>query len=114
MEGRIEGQTDPIFYKTLPATDGDPIWDDLEQQARKIRKNQDFSETTCANQQKVDFAETKIFCWLLWFLKYIDTSRPIPDEEKKIKLNIYFHTSLWWLHKTFWGTIKKCENKNLT
>ena len=43
------------------------------------------------------------------------------------KLNLYFHTSLWWLkrfyeglkdlkglHKTFWGTTKKCENKNLT
>ena len=42
----------------------------------------------------------------------------------KIKLNFYFHTSLWCfkrfyeslkgLHKTFWGTTKKCENKNLT
>ena len=41
----------------------------------------------------------------------------------KINLIFYFHTSLWWLkrfyedlkdvHKTFWGTIKKCENKNL-
>ena len=41
----------------------------------------------------------------------------------KIKLNFYFHTSLWChnrfyegqgLHKTFWGTTKKCENENLT
>ena len=49
---------------------------------------------------------------------------PIPDEEKKIKLNFYFHTSLWCLksfyeglkglHKTFWGTAKKCDNKTLT
>ena len=49
---------------------------------------------------------------------------PIPDEKKKIKLNFYFHTSLWCLkkfykglkglHKTFWGPTKKCENKNLT
>ena len=41
----------------------------------------------------------------------------------KMKLNFYFHTSLWCLkrfcgglkglHKTFWGTTKKCENKNL-
>ena len=43
---------------------------------------------------------------------------------EKIELNFYFHTSLWYLkrfyeglkglHKTFWGTTKKCENKNLT
>ena len=42
--------------------------------------------------------------------------------EMKIKLNFYFHTSLWCLrrfyeglrgpHKTFWGTTKKCENKS--
>ena len=48
----------------------------------------------------------------------------IPDKVKKIKLNFYFHTSLWCLkrfykglkglHKTFWGTTKKSENKNLT
>ena len=41
----------------------------------------------------------------------------------KINLNFNFHTSLWYLkgiyeglkglHKTFWGTTKKCENKNL-
>ena len=34
----------------------------------------------------------------------------------KINLNFYFHTSSWCLkglHKTFWGTTKKCENKNL-
>ena len=39
------------------------------------------------------------------------------------KLNFYFDTSLWCLkrfyegiqglHKTFWGTTKKCENNNL-
>ena len=44
--------------------------------------------------------------------------------EIKIKLNFYFHTSLWCLerfyesvkglHETFCGTTKKCENKNLT
>ena len=43
---------------------------------------------------------------------------------KKIKLNFYFHASLWCLkkfyeglegfQKTFWGTTKNCENKNLT
>ena len=41
----------------------------------------------------------------------------------KINLNFYFHTSLWYLkefyeglkglRKTFRGTAKKCENKNL-
>ena len=44
--------------------------------------------------------------------------------EIKIKLNLCFGTSLWCLkrfyeglkglHKTFWGTAKRCENKNLT
>ena len=44
--------------------------------------------------------------------------------EIKIKLNFYFHTSLCCLkrfyegikglHKNFWGTAMKCENKNLT
>ena len=29
--------------------------------------------------------------------------------EIKIELNFYFHT-----HKSFWGTSKKYENKNLT
>ena len=42
----------------------------------------------------------------------------------KINLNFDFHFSLWCLkrfyeghqglHKTFWGTTKKCENKNLS
>ena len=49
---------------------------------------------------------------------------PIPDEKKKIKINFYFHTSLWSLkrfykglkslYKTFSGATRKCENKNLT
>ena len=49
---------------------------------------------------------------------------PNHGQRGKIKLNFYFHTSLWCLksfyevlkglHKTFWGTRKKCENKNLT
>ena len=75
--------------------------------------------------------------------KHLILPVPILDEEKKfvflltlkdpfisesfeikIELNFYFHTSLWChkrfyeglkgLHKTFWGTTKKCENKNLT
>ena len=44
--------------------------------------------------------------------------------KRKNDLNLYFHTSLWslkgfyeglkGLHNTFWGTTKKCENKNLS
>ena len=44
--------------------------------------------------------------------------RPKPGRRKKIKLNFYFHASLWCLtrfyeglkglHKTYWGTTKKC------
>ena len=51
-------------------------------------------------------------------------SRPNPGWREKIKSNFYFHTSLRCLkrfyedlnglHKAFWGTTKKCENKNLT
>ena len=47
-------------------------------------------------------------------------SRPDPRRIKKTNFNFYFHTFLWrlkriykGLHKTFWGTTKKCENKNL-
>ena len=49
---------------------------------------------------------------------------PNPGQSEKTKLNCYFHTSLWCLkrfyeglkglkglHKTFWGTTKKCEKK---
>ena len=50
---------------------------------------------------------------------------PVPDpgRREKINLNFYFYISLWCLqrfyqglkglHKTIWGTEKKCENKNL-
>ena len=34
--------------------------------------------------------------------------------EIKIKLNFYFHTSLWCLKKFYEGTTKKYENKNIT
>ena len=42
-----------------------------------------------------------------------------PISGKKNYLNFYFHTSLWYedlkgFHKTFCGTTKKCENKNLS
>ena len=50
-------------------------------------------------------------------------SRPNHRRREKINLDFYFHASLWplkrfyeglkGLHKTFSGTIKKCENKNL-
>ena len=48
-------------------------------------------------------------------------SRPSPGRKEKINLNFRFYTSLWCLerfyeglNKTFWGTAKKCENKNLS
>ena len=56
----------------------------------------------------------------------VNPSRPNPRQREKLSLNFYFHTSFWRLkrlyedlkglkdlHKTFWGTTKKCENKNL-
>ena len=47
------------------------------------------------------------------FLTLKDPSISESCIEIKIKINSYFHTSLWCL-KTFRGTTKKCENKNLT
>ena len=54
----------------------------------------------------------------------INSYRPNSRQSEKFKLNFYFHTSLCSLkrfyeglkdlHKTFWGTAKKCEIKNLT
>ena len=51
-------------------------------------------------------------------------SRPKSGRREKIKLKFYFRFSLWCfkrfyegrkgLCKTFWGTKKKCENKNFT
>ena len=56
--------------------------------------------------------------------KNINSSRLDPGRREKINLNFYFQTSLWYLkrfyeglkclHKTFWGTTKKSENKNLS
>ena len=61
-------------------------------------------------------------------LKCLKPERPVhfwSCIEIKIELNFYFQTSLWCfkrfehflrsgLHKTFWGTTKKCGNKNLS
>ena len=54
----------------------------------------------------------------------INPSRPNLGWREKINLIFYFYTSLWYLkkfyegvkglHKTFWGTTKKCKNKNLS
>ena len=54
----------------------------------------------------------------------INPSRLNHGRREKIKSNFYTHTLLWCLnmffeglndlHKTFSGTTKKCENKNLT
>ena len=57
-------------------------------------------------------------------IAYINPSRQNPGRTEKNKLNSYFHASLLYLkrfyeclkglHKTFWGTTKKCKSKNLT
>ena len=42
-------------------------------------------------------------------------SGPNPGRREKIKLSFYFYTSLWChkrFYETFWGTRKKCDNKN--
>ena len=59
--------------------------------------------------------------WICDTWKIINPSRPEPGLRKKINLSFYFHTSLWCLkrfyeglkglHKTFWDTTKKYENK---
>ena len=68
------------------------------------------------------------YCEKCWMFQIVLTLKdPFISErciEIKIELNFYFHTSLWclkrfyeglWgLRKTFWGTTKNCENKNLT
>ena len=67
-----------------------------------------------------------IFRWAthLYMSLFFNPSCPNPRRREKINLNFCFHTSLSCLkrfyeglrglHKTFWGTTKKCENKNLS
>ena len=60
--------------------------------------------------------------WVKLSLLQLNPSRPNAGRREKINLNFYFRTSLWCLksfyeglqglHKTFWGTTKKFENKN--
>ena len=61
--------------------------------------------------------------WVLSLSSATNLSRSDSGQTEKINLNFYFHTSLRCLesfyeslkglHKTSWGTTKKCENKNL-
>ena len=64
--------------------------------------------------------ETEIWCHIICCnFQLINPSRPNLGRKEKIKLNLYFHTSFWCLkrfyeglkdlHKTFWGTTKKCD-----
>ena len=56
--------------------------------------------------------------------KIVNPSLPGPGQKEKVNLNFYFNTSLLCLkrfykslkaiHKTFRGTTKECENKNLS
>ena len=65
-----------------------------------------------------------VVCWDFFSAFHLTLPVPIPDKERKLTLNVYFHTSLWCLkrfygvlkglHKTFWGTTKKRQNKYLS
>ena len=73
---------------------------------------------------EINIALKNLSEWLKTNKLSVNLSRPNPGRREKIKLNFYFHTSLWYLkrfyeglkglRKTFWDTTKKCENKNLT
>ena len=48
-------------------------------------------------------------------LEWVDHPVPIPGKEKKlVKFSFSHFVVPKGLHKTFWGTTKKCQNKNLT
>ena len=88
---------------------------------RKVWKGKKVSEERICSTS--DFIGKFKFGTSLWYGTYWTLKTRSFSEsciEIKIKLNFYFHTSLWCLkkfyeglHKTFWGTTKKCENKNL-
>ena len=54
------------------------------------------------------YKENKGMCWTLAILGNYQLTLlvPIPDEEKKIKLNFYFHTPLLWCLKRFYQGLK--------
>ena len=65
-------------------------------------------------EEKVSSFFTRIFSHFTFFqmestfsvntdLLSFNPSHPIPDEEKKIKLNFYFYTSLWCLKRFYKG-----------
>ena len=57
--------------------------------------------------------QSNTFIILLFTTFNRSTNEPAKNRvDDKIELNFYFHTSFIF-HKTFWGTTKKCENKNL-
>ena len=72
----------------------------------------------------LQYTEYNVFCPLPNNSSYQHLTLDVPIPDKKKKLHFYFHTSLWCLrrfyeglkdlHKTFWGTTKKCENKNVS
>ena len=69
-----------------------------------------FNQCKCSTWFK--FVGSTLFLQNLWAICRFFRKWLLKQKEK-IKLNFNFHTSLWFL-KTFWGTTKKCENKNLT
>ena len=86
----------------------------------KLKNSEIASVFYCRRTEYLNF---KGWLWLKHYFHF-NPSRPNPGQKEKIKLNFYFHTSLWCLkrfyeglkgfHKTFWDTTKKCEKKKLT
>ena len=93
-----------------------------------------MKELTVANQIKIEKLHFLIF-WsitptsfslslLFYYCTLFYPFRPNPRRREKINWNFYFQTLLWCLkrvykglkglYKTFWGTTKKCKNKNLS
>ena len=82
-----------------------------------------FVNVFCSISGKYYVNDMVIFSICSLYLSF-NPPRPNPGRREKLKLNFYFHTSLWCLkrfyeglkclHETFWGTAKKYENKNFT
>ena len=66
-----------------------------------------LQKITC---KTIDF----LIAYLQVLVNQVNPSPPNPGRREKIKVNFYFHTSLWCLKRFYESSTKKCENKNLT
>ena len=105
---------------------------DFNQHTKKIFKNMEIYTKLCFLDTYFDlkdYCQLKLAInlpYMLFTVKPMFTAtyfypyHPNPGRREKINLNFNFHTFLWCLkrfyeglkglHKTFWGTTKKCEN----